>query len=341
MLGVTAELDGSVNGLEQGLLVDTSNDEVAFVDGLGSLSRGTDADGGEGMADAGEERGFLGKGAAIADDGKSVHLETVVVVEAERLMLNDTGVELEARGDKAIAGTGVATVEDGHVILLRHLVDSSEEGEEVLLRVDNLLTVSGQENVLAFLQTEALVDVAGLDISEVVVEDFRHGGPCDIGAFLRQAAIGEVSSCVLRIGHVHVGDDIDDTAVGLLWQTLVLAAVAGLHVENGDMESLGSDDAEAAVGVAKDQYAVRLGLGKELVGAVDDVAASSAKVVTDSIHIDLGFGELQILEEYAVEIVVVVLACMGENHVEVLAALVDDGGETDDLGARADNDNDF
>lgn len=96
MLGVTAELDGSVNGLEQGLLVDTSNDEVAFVDGLGSLSRGTDADGGKGMADAGEERGFLGKGAAIADDGKSVHLKAVVVVETEGLMLDDTRVELEA-----------------------------------------------------------------------------------------------------------------------------------------------------------------------------------------------------------------------------------------------------
>ena len=232
----------------------------------------------------------------------------------------------------------MATVEDGHVVLLRHLVDSSEEGEEVFLRVDIFLAVSGQENVLAFLQTEALVDVAGLDIGEVVVEDFRHGGSCDIGALLGQAAVGEVSSCVLRVGHVHVGDDIDDTAVGLLGQALVLAAVAGLHVENGDMESLGSDNAEAAIGVAKDQYAVGLGLGKELVGAVDDVAAGSAKVVTDSIHIDLGLGELQVLEEYAVEVVVVVLACMGENHVEVLAALVDDGGETDDLGARADND---
>ena len=183
------------------------------------------------------------------------------------------------------------------------------------------------------------MDVAGLDIGEVVVEDFRHGGSCDIGALLRQTAVGEVSSCVLRVGHVHVGDDIDDTAVGLLGQALVLAAVAGLHVKNGDMESLGSDNAEAAVGVAKNQYAVGLGLGKELVGAVDDVAAGSAKVITDSIHIDLGLGELQILEEDTVEVVIVVLACVGENHVEVLAALVDDGGETDDLGARADNDN--
>lgn len=232
----------------------------------------------------------------------------------------------------------MATVEDGHVVLFRHLVDSSEEGEEVLLRVDIFLTMGGQENILAFLQAEALVDVAGLDIGEVVVEDFRHGGPRDIGTLLRQTAVGKVSSCVLRVGHVHVGDDIDDTAVGLLGQALVLAAVAGLHVENGDMESLCSDNTEAAVGVAKDQYAVGLGLGEELVGAVDDVAASSAKVVTDCIHIDLGLCELQILEEDTVEVVVVVLACVGENHVKVLAALVDDGGETDYLGARANND---
>ena len=235
----------------------------------------------------------------------------------------------------------MATVENGHVVLLRHLVDGRKEGEEVFLRVDIFLAMSGQENILAFLQAEALVDIAGLDIGEVVVEDFRHGGPCDIGALLGQAAVGEVSSCVLRVGHVHVGNDIDDTAVGLLGQALVLAAVAGLHVENGDMESLCSDNAEAAVGVAKDQYAVGLGLGEELVRAVDDVAAGSAKVVTDSIHIDLGLGEFQVLEEYAVEVVIVILACVGENNIKVLAALVDDGGETDDLGARADNDNEL
>lgn len=48
------------------------------------------------MADAGEERGFFGKGAAIADDRKGVHLEAVVVVETEGLVLNDTRIELEA-----------------------------------------------------------------------------------------------------------------------------------------------------------------------------------------------------------------------------------------------------
>lgn len=96
MLTVTAELDGSINGLQQGFFVDTCNDEVTLVDSFGTLGRGADADGGEWMADAGEERGFFGKGAAIADDGEGVHLEAVVVVETEGLVLNDTRIELEA-----------------------------------------------------------------------------------------------------------------------------------------------------------------------------------------------------------------------------------------------------
>ena len=136
----------------------------------------------------------------------------------------------------------MTTVEDGHVVLLRHLVDSSEEGEEVLLRVDIFLAMGGQENVLAFLQAEALVDIAGLDIGEVVVEDFRHGGPSDIGALLRQAAGSEVSSCVLRVGHVHVGNDIDDTAGCLFRKALILASITFFHVEDRYVQTLCSDN---------------------------------------------------------------------------------------------------
>ena len=48
------------------------------------------------MANTGKEGGFLGKSSTVADDGKGIHLEAVVVVEAEWLMLNDARVELEA-----------------------------------------------------------------------------------------------------------------------------------------------------------------------------------------------------------------------------------------------------
>lgn len=96
MLAVTTKLYGCIYGLEERFLVNACNDEVTLVDSFGTLGRGADADGGEGMADTGEERGFFGKGSAIADDGKSIHLEAVVVVKTEGLVLDDTWVELEA-----------------------------------------------------------------------------------------------------------------------------------------------------------------------------------------------------------------------------------------------------
>ena len=79
----------------------------------------------------------------------------------------------------------MATIEDWHVVLLCHTVDGVEEGEEVLLGVDVLLAMGGKEDILAFLQAEALVNVAGFYLCEVVVEDLGHGRACNIGALLR------------------------------------------------------------------------------------------------------------------------------------------------------------
>ena len=48
------------------------------------------------MTDGSEERGFLGKCAGVGDYGGSIHLQAVVVVEAEGLVLYHATVELEA-----------------------------------------------------------------------------------------------------------------------------------------------------------------------------------------------------------------------------------------------------
>ena len=101
------------------------------------------------------------------------------------------------------------------------------------------------------------------------------------------------------------------------------------------MQPLGSDDGKARVRVAEYEHSVRPRLGEELVGAVDDVPACGSEVVTDGVHIDLRLGEFEILEEYAVEVVVVVLARVGEDHVKIFTALGDDGSEADNLGAGA------
>ena len=127
MLTVFAEFYGGIYSLEEALGVDAGNDEVTLVNSLGTLGRGTDADGWEWVAHTGEEAAFFGKCAAIAHHSKGVHLKAVVVVETERLVLNHTFIELEARGCKAVATAWVTAVEDWHVVFFCHLVDCREQ----------------------------------------------------------------------------------------------------------------------------------------------------------------------------------------------------------------------
>ena len=329
--------DGGLDGLQEALLVDAGQDESGVVERLGAFGRGADADGREGVADGGEEARFLGQGAGVGDYGGGVHLQAVVVVEAEGLVSDYARIEFEAALLQALAAARMAAVEDGHVVALGDGVDGVEEAQEVFLGVDVFLAVGAQQDVLAFFESEAGVDVAGFDVGQVLTEYFGHGRAGEVGALLGQAAVGQVAAGVLGVAEVYVGDDVDDSAVGLLGQALVLAAVAGFHVEDGYVEALGGDGAQAGIGVAEDEEGVGPDGGHQLVGAVDDVADGGAEVVADGVHVYLGVGKLEVAEEHAVEVVVVVLAGVGQDYVEVLSALVDGGRQADDLRPRADD----
>ena len=250
-------------------------------------------------------------------------------------MLDYPWVKLEAAGCEAVAAARVAAVEDWHIVFLSHRVDGVEQAQEVLLCVDVFLTVSAQQDVAAFFQTEAGVDIAGFDFSKVLVKDLGHRGACDVCAFFREAAVGKVAACVLAVGHVHVGDDVNYAAVGLLREAFILAAVAGFHVEYRDMEAFGTDYAQAAVGVAKDQNSVRFGLYHQFVALCYDISHRFAQVGAYCVHIYFRICEFQVLEEDAVEVVVVVLAGVGKDDVEVFAAFVDYCRQTDDFRAGA------
>ena len=271
MLPVSAEFHRRVNSLQERVLIYAGEDEVALVYGFGALRARADADCRERMSNACEEGGLLRESAAVAHDCERVHLEAVVVVETERFVLDDTRVELEAGLCETVAAARVAAVENRHVVFFGHGVDGVEQTEEVLLCVYVLLPVGAEKDVTTLLQPQTGVDVARFDFREVVVEHLRHRGTCDERAFLRESAVSEVSSRVLAVSHVHVADDVHDAAVGLLRKALVLAAVAGFHVEYRDVEAFRSDNAEAAVRVAEDKDRVRTGLDHQLVGAVDDV----------------------------------------------------------------------
>ena len=98
--------DGGVDGLEEALFVDAGKDEACVVEALGAFGAGADADGGEGMAYGGEEARFLGEGAAVGYDGGGVHLQAVIVVEAEGFVAYHARVELESTAFEALAAAG-------------------------------------------------------------------------------------------------------------------------------------------------------------------------------------------------------------------------------------------
>ena len=243
--------DGGVNGLQEALLVDAGEDEAGLVQGFRPLRRSPDADGVEGVADAGEEGGLLRECAGVGDDRKGVHLKAVVVVEAKGLVLDDARVELEAGGRQTLAGAGVAGVQNRHVVLLCHRVDGVEQAQEVLLRVDVLLAVGAQQDVSTLFEAEARVDIAGLNLRKVLVQDLRHWRTRHVSALLRQSAVRQVPAGVLGVGEIDIGDDIDNSPVRLLRQALILAAVSGLHVEDRDVQPLRTDYAQAGVRVAQ------------------------------------------------------------------------------------------
>ncbi len=193
MVAVLVHGDGGVYGLQKRFLVDSGYEEAGLVEGFRTLGRGADADRRERMSHGGEKRAFLGQRAAVRDNRECVHLEAVVVVEAQWLVLDNTwikrdpsaGLRMTGGRFQALAAPGMAAVKDGHVILLSHLVDGGEEAQEVLFSVDVLLAMGAQKDVFPLLQAEPLMDVAGFDLRQVLMQDFRHRAAGDVGAFLR------------------------------------------------------------------------------------------------------------------------------------------------------------
>ena len=222
------ERDGHFHALQEAFLVDAAEDEAAFVEGFGAFGAGADAHGGERVADAGEEAAFLGQRAAVADHAECVHLEAVVVMEAQGLVLDHARVQRKAGCLQALPGTRMARVQDGHIILFGHLIDGIEQREEVLLRVNVLLAVRAQQDVLALLQAQTRVDVAGLNLGQILVQHLSHGAAGHIGALTGQSALSQIPARMLAVGHVHVADNVHDAAVGLLGQAFAIIFLLSL-----------------------------------------------------------------------------------------------------------------
>ncbi len=256
-------------------------------------------------------------------------------------MLNDAGIELEAGRFEAFATPRMAGVEDRHVVLLRHLIDRRKERREVLLRIDILFTVRGEEDVFSLRQSEPSVNVRRFDRRQIFRQHLGHRRAGHVGAFFGQPAVGEVPSRMFGVCEVHVANDIDDAAVRLFRQTFVFAAVARLHMEDRDMEPFRADHGETTVRIAEDEDGVGLEFDHRLIARRDNIAHRFAEVGADRVQIQFRIGESEIFKEDAVERIVVILTGMDQNRIEILPRLLNNGGEPNNLRPRPDDNHQF
>ena len=231
----------------------------------------------------------------------------------------------------------MTAIKDWHIVFLSHLVDSGEETHKVLLGINVLFSMCAQKNILSFLQAQTLVNIAGLNLCEVVMQHLCHRAAGDVSALLGQTGICQIPAGVLTVRHIHITDDIHNPAIGLLWQALILTTVAGFHMEDGDMQALGTNHAEAAVGVTQHQYCIGLHFHHQLVTLGNDVAHSLTQVITYSLHIHIRICQLQVFEEHPIQVVVIVLTGVCQQAVKVLTALINHCSKADNLRPCANN----
>ncbi len=108
-------------------------------------------------------------------------------------------------------------------------------------------------------------------------------------------------------------------------------------MKDRDVPLLRGNRAQAAVRVAQHQDRLRQDLGHQPVALRNDISHRLAEVVSDCIKINLRVIELQIPEENAVKVVVIILPRVGKDRVEISPALFYHRRKPDDLRTRPDN----
>ena len=334
---VFLHLHRQIDGLQQLLRMDAGEDKAALVQCLRPLGGGADAHRRERLAERQVKTRLLRQRAAVGYNAEGVHLQAVVIVKAQRLVGDDAPVQFKAAFLQPLAAPGMAGVQHRQVVLRRHGVYRREERTEILLRVDVFLPVGREQDILAFFQTQLGVNVACLDLRQILMQHLRHGAAYHKGALLRDARGVQIAPCMLGIAEVHIGGHIHNAAVRFLRQTLVKASVSGLHVENWNVQPLGSDDRQAGVGISQHQHGVRPDLLHEGVAFGDDRADGLAEVCPGGIQIIVRGTKPQILKEHLIQLVVVVLPGVDENLMEIAVTALYGGGQTDDLRPRAED----
>ena len=144
--------------------VNTGKDEIPLIQCFRALSTGTNTHRRERVPYAGEEATLLRQRSTIGYHTEGIHLQAVVVMEAQRLMLDHTLVQLETTLFQTLSAAGMAGVQNRHIVLFCHFIDCSEQRIKVFLGVNILLTMGRKQNIFTLFQSQTGVDIGCLDL---------------------------------------------------------------------------------------------------------------------------------------------------------------------------------
>ena len=118
-------------------------------------------------------------------------------MKSQRLMGDYARIQPEAGRLQPFPASRMAGVENRHIVLFSHGVDGCKQCGEIGVRVNILLPMGRQQDVLPLGQPQTLMDIARFNSLQVGSQNLRHGAAHHKGAFLRHAAFHQVAARVL------------------------------------------------------------------------------------------------------------------------------------------------
>ena len=331
MAALLMQRNRGIHRLQKALFIDACQHKAALIQSLGTFRRSADTNCRERMSHRGEEAGLLRQSSGVADHRKGIHLQAVIIMEAQRFMADDPGVKPETALLQPFSGAGMAGIQNRHIILPCQSVNRCEQRGKILCRVDILFPMGRQKDVSSLFQSQPAMDIGSANCLQILMQHLCHGRTGYISTLSGQTAFRQIPTGMLGVCHIDIGNNIHNPAVGFLRQTLILAAVACLHVENGNVQPLCGDGTQAGVGISQNQQRIGLQPYHQLIGAADDIAHGLAQIISHRIQIYLRLSQLQIPEKDAVEVIIIILTGMGKDAVKAGTAFFNHRRQTDNL----------
>ena len=268
-------------------------------------------------------------------------LQLDIVGKPQGLHELDQWIQPCTAGFESLAGTRVGGHDDAQPILLREAIQRFHQLCEVPIRIHVLLAMTTHHKILLLFQTQTGQHIGRVDLRQVMMNHLVHRAARLDHAVGRDPLAQQVLAGDIAVGQVDVRKMIDHLAVAFLRNALVEAAVARLHVEDGDLAPLGGDDGQARIGVAQHQQGIGFLAFEQRVDTGQNVADRLGHAAADRFEKMIGAAQLQFVEENLVQFVVVVLPRVNQHVIGIPVQLGQHARQANDLRPRSHHRHDF